>query len=119
MKDQQLQEAQWLMAHELAQELLSQDQEAGKDPEHRRYLLHDFNDMLNQAGVGVGGEVGPSALDGNPLLLEGNLRESLEWPVARLAKELPNHLARFMKRPDAATARFLLEQISLQADDYA
>jgi hypothetical protein len=118
--------AQDRLALALTEAVLEEDREAEGDAECRRYLLHDLNALLCACGVMPANMVLSSHLD-KPLVLEGHLRECLAFPAQVLAKELPNRLQKWLRKPVppkgdrgawAAEGRFLVEQARTSDSDF-
>jgi len=120
MKTSNLDQAQEKLADALSEHVLAREAQEPNDPELRRYLLHDVNDLL--AAAGPGAEIQPRLLS-HPTQLRDHLRASLEIPAQVLAKELPGKLDKWLaaepnpdhpERPQwAEQGRWLLDQARL------
>lgn len=111
----------------LAEHALAREAEDPNDPEMRRYLLHDLNDLLNAACPA--GTYLQSSQFNHPTQLRAYLEASMELPAQTLAEALPNRLTTWLKteppanHPDRAQwveqGRFLLDQARLKTSDMA
>ncbi len=102
----------------LAEHTLGREAQEPGDPEHRKYILKDVNNLLLAAGPGA--ELRPSQLS-HPSQVQNQLKASMESPAQVLAKELPNRLGQWLDQeppPDhpnrpqwAEQGRNLLNQV--------